>query len=520
MKKKTKRKPERNCNDVKALSIKELYSIIPAAKKLKTKPWKHQLVTLVCCMAYHHLLNSLDVGVGKTKVVLDYFSLTGDPEKTRVLFICQKRGVWKMGEEVDKHTRNWPWQVLEGTGKQKLQQMIDTLDRPGYTIVNYDGVRALFGTLEKKNSKKRWVVDYRKIQKYSKTFDGIIIDESHACASTLSLIYRLTRALAMRIDRRFCLTGTPIGDTLLDLFPQYVLIDRGETFGTKVTDFREQYFEDKGWFGPDWKVTEHGRADIERKMWRYAIRYKDDECEDMPSKSYERIIYQLTPQQKKEYKAASKGILEMGGKIRGLENKFHVLREICSGFKMIKTSGIDPITGEFTKVERNIEKIKGLNPKLEAFSDLIESAIYATKVVVFHEYVYDATIIAGLLFNNKIGFTMLNGAVKNPQVEIKKFQNNDDVRVMVAHPKSGGDTIDLIEGTICIFWNTSGSVRERIQCEGRIRRISQDSHCYFYDLIGEKTVEQSIYWSLMAGKSFFSEVIDRRKLKKQLRGEV
>jgi len=84
----------------------------------------------------------------------------------------------------------------------------------------------------------------------------------------------------------------------------------------------------------------------------------------------------------------------------------------------------------------------------------------------------------------KVPHAQLRGEVKNKAAEKKRFKTDENCRVLVAHPLSGGEGLNLQVASVIWFYTstTSGAVT-RPQCEGRVWRIGQDKKCVIGDAV-------------------------------------
>jgi SNF2 family DNA or RNA helicase len=188
-----------------------------------------------------------------------------------------------------------------------------------------------------------------------------------------------------------------------------------------------------------------------------------------------------------------------------IQNTTMTLRQICSGFTT--TSG---------------KRIKGHNAKLNALWDLLDSIVDSHKAVIFHEFIVEGLMIEELLNKKGVLYNKLNGSVKDKHYQYKTFQDSDKTRVMVAHPLSGGSSIDLYAASYCVFFSNGYKVIDRLQCEKRIHRSGQQSsRVFYYDLMANGTVEVSIHKRLMGKLDVFSKIMSTEaELKNFLSGRV
>lgn len=503
-----------NWNILKSFSREELMEMVPEGFTFKTNPWTHQIAAFLGCISNTGFLNALDLGTGKTKVAVDlcrYLDFTNENKcKIKVLYVCLNSAVEKMRDEVTTHS-DFSAICLRGNKKEKLNMLKGDFN---FYIINYESLRSL---LVKKEKREKAVYNedtgITKIKKFNKQvadqklirafirdnkFDVLILDESHTIKTHTSLIFRILKIISKQTEQRCLLTGTPFGNTLLDVWPQYYVVDYGETFSHTFTLYRNSYFVDKGWFGPEWKVTPKGEKHIKSLLYSKAIRYKESECEDLPKKVFRVLDYKLDKAQRKAYGDT----LDIGHDsiTENPKRKAIALKEICSGF-------IADSDYTFKK-----------NPKLELVWDLIENIHEEHKAVIFVERTASLDIIKRLLKKKKIQFTHMSSATKDKYSENMKFQNDHKYRVMVANIKSGGASIDLTAATYCIFWEHGGSVINYKQALKRIHRGGQTKRCFFYSLVGINTVEVSVYKDLQAGNDAFTNIVDGKQAKAYLLG--
>ena len=501
-----------NWNEIKAFSREELLGMVPSWFTFKTKPWTHQIAAFLANISNDGFLDALDLGVGKTKIAIDtcrYFDK--DKGRLRVLYICLNSAIEKMRDEVLLHS-DFSAVCVKGNKEEKWKKFGESSN---FYIVSYEGFRSMMtdrvisgvkqyvdkktGTIKTKNKGKEQINQQSINRLLKNKFDVLIIDESHVIKSPTSLIFRILKQVSKRVAKRILLTGTPFGNTLLDVWSQYSIVDKGETFGASFKIFKLSYFKDKGYFGPLWVPTPEGQKYIEDNLYRKAIRYEESECEDLPPKVFRVLKYSLSKEQRVMYDELSENkhnelTMDIGSNAQGY-------RQIASGF--IKSSGY----------------IFKKNPKLDLLWDLIENVYEKHKVVVFFEYTMSREVVEKFLKKKKIPYRSLSGNVKNKYEQYNTFQNDPKYRVMCAQIKSGGQSIDLFAATYCIFFEHGGSVILYKQALKRIHRGGQTQKCFFYSLLGRGTVEVSIHRDLSNGVDAFARAVDGEAARRYLMGE-
>jgi len=484
----------------KKLTSAELNETFQNAQ-FKTQPYFHQLVTFTFVLSQNlnRVLLIHDIGLGKTLTSLYLLKLWN--VKSRTLVICPNSVIKTWKGQIKLHT-NFTYCVLKGSKKERIYKI--TNEKADIFIINYEGLKLIGG----EKTGKSYRPNDKQIQQIP--FECIIADECHRFKA-LSLQTRIARLFSKRSRYSILMTGTPIGKNTQDLFGQCLVLDNGLTFGQSYSYFLNHFFYKKFKQDFDWtpkricgicdemytKKTEHLRKhDIDIIQYKskypnektsefiildtikkFSLTYKRDECLNLPDKIYEeRSVYPTVEQQKWT---------------QDIMNEIKI-DEIGTNIEQHVTKLLQ-ITGGTLIYDNNMHKIFNKNPKLDELLLLMQAI--TGKVIVYHYYFLECEIIRFAL--NKKGFktSILNGHVKDRDEQIDSFLKNGDV--LIAHPKSGGEGLNLQEANTIIFFSNSfiGTIL-REQAEGRIHRTGQTKSCLYLDIIMENTIDRILYNSL------------------------
>lgn len=492
--------------EVKKLTRKQLMKCVPTGFKFKTKPRMCQLASFVVGAANTGYNFWLDLGLGKSKTAIDLCRFLSWSYKLnlKVLVCCRNEtamGHW--AEEVEKHS-NLEYVLLTGDVKEKLEAYDNMV--AGFCIIHYTSLRYMYCD-KKKDTRKgkketalRQVMNKPRLKNFGK-YDCLVIDEAHKVKNARSVTFRILKYIInnQKVVGVYLLTGTPWGQTLLDIWGQYFLVDGGETFFPNKTEFTTAYFSKTFW-GKQ-VVTKAGKKAITSRLFNKAIRYDESEAEDLPPKVFIKERFSLSEEQREVYNdlIAKVELMSFKGSMFEINNRTMAFRQICSGFLMHTLNG---------KKKRQV-KYFDENPKLtEVFLPLIEEVINKTKVVIFHDFVVEGRMIEKELDKLKIQYSSLRGEIKGKYEQYRAFKDNDKIRAMVAHPQSGGDSIELYEATYVIMYSNPQAVIDRKQCIKRVHRPGQTQRTFIYDILGRKTYEETIYNRVNKLANEFSEVMD------------
>ena len=93
-------------NILKLIPAGELSDMLPPWFKFHTAPWAHQVPSTIACMAEDGFLLQLDLGTGKTKVIIDTLRyLKRELGKINVIVLCTSAAVDKWVEEIHTHSK-------------------------------------------------------------------------------------------------------------------------------------------------------------------------------------------------------------------------------------------------------------------------------------------------------------------------------------------------------------------------------------------------------------------------------
>ena len=499
-----KRKLE-NYDFMKAYKRADLLS---AVDELVPKPslvslWNHQLV---CFLLIHYLkrfMLFIDMGGGKTLITLSairYRKDSGYAPKA-VVFVPYITSVETWIEEVHKHTPELRCIPLYGTTQENYDKLIN--EKGDLYVICYQSAVAMLSEtrINAKTRKSEWYLDRKFVQDTFAGFDFLVMDEIHRCKSATSLTYYLCRAISAQCEYVLGLTGTPFGRDLQDLWPQFNLIDFGDTLGATFGLYREVFFKkkEKYWGGFEYKFRQNLFGKLKEVIKNASIRYSVDEFADMPPAIYGKI--KLRPHQGIEaYTAKAK--LEVTqyaseGDYKALESSYLQLRQLSSGFMTLKGEDSSRVQVAFDE-----------NPKLDALQQLVEDMPPGCKMVVFHHFVYTNQLISDRLKKLKVKHARIYGKSKDPISELRKFKDDPDCTVLVLNVKSGSSSLNLQHANYCCFFEQPDSAIDRQQAEGRVWRSGQQQRVFFTDLIMTGTADAGIHKANKEGKSMLKELLD------------
>ncbi|MHA1248726.1 MAG: DEAD/DEAH box helicase [Candidatus Helarchaeota archaeon] len=471
---------------------------LPYNIKFKTQPYTHQIEGLKRVLSSNFFALFWEVGTGKTKVILDCISYLKERDEIKyALVMCPVSVIKTWEDEIRKHS-DLSYAVLYGTKSQRLKNL--KLERDIY-IINYDGLRVIEDAL------------------LEKKFDLIVADESHHIKNIFAKRTRAALRLSKNAKYRYILTGTPVLNDLLEIFPQILFLDHGLTFGRSYVAFRNRYFEPIQFTNfTKWVISKHNANLIFQKLLPISSRVLKKDCLDLPEKIYLTRYIPMSKEQEKLYSEISEKILVEIEEIEKEKDKKYVLKIRNALTKLTKLS---QITSGFLYTENGVYRLNP-NPKLNDLIELLKEL--SGKIVIWCVFQEEIKIIEEALSN--LGYTVysISGSTSlNTRKEILDQMNkSNDQDILIAQIKTLSQGMNLQFINNAIFYSNSFSFGAREQAEGRIHRIGSSKVTYI-DLVIPNSIDISILKSLQRKRDlaeFVSGDTLKTSLEKMMRGEL
>jgi len=428
---------------------------------------------------------AMDMGTGKTMVaigLLDYWKCRN------VLIVCPKSVMHVWPREFSRHAgHHWSIVVLEnGSVKDRARTAATMRQAAGRhggrlaLVMNYDSVwREPFG---------EWALGQQ--------WDAVILDESHRIKSHGSAVSKFCYKLGRQASRRLCLTGTPMGQSPLDLFGQFRFLDPG-VFGTSWTTFSNRYARHQNPTIPQMVTGYQNQEELQERMAWLTYRVTADEVLELPEKHHIDRRFELGPEARRIYRELESDLIAdvRGGTVSASNvlTKLIRLAQVCSGF--LVPDGEDRDTGvqEFD------------TGKLDALEEILEDIDPSEPVVCFTRFRHDCRRIQSLA--EKLGrqYGELSGSrcdALNDRAELAP-----GIQVAAVNMQSGGLGVDLTRSRYCVFYGVGHSLSLYTQAVARLHRPGQTRPVTYLHLIGAGTVEESIYLALKKNREIIDEVL-------------
>ena len=466
--------------------------------KFKTKPYAHQLKALEMSWNKEVFAYFMEMGTGKSKVLLDYVAMLFDKGKINSVLIVAPKGVYKnwydseIPEHLPKHiTRNVVlWKSLI-TKEQKLKY--DSLFKPNFDILNIFimNVEAL--------STKKGLEAARQFLNVKRAL--FAIDESTTIKNPQAKRTRNILGLSKMGKYRRILTGSPVTKSPLDLYTQCYFLDPYLLDHSSYYAFRTRYaiMKKMNFSGRSVQIVigYHNLAELSKKLEPFSYRVLKDDCLDLPPKTYMKRVIQLSPEQKKVYQQMkTRALAILNGK---MVTTMNVITQLMR---------LQQITcGHFKADDGSIQNIK--NNRITELMDVLEEV--EGKAIIWAHWRHDIDTIVESIEEQYPGSVVTyygDTSTEDRQKAIKKIQDPESkVRFLVGTPQTGGYGITLTGASTMIYYSNGYDLEKRQQSEARIDRIGQKKPMTYIDILAEDTIDEKIVKSLRKKVNIATEIM-------------
>ena len=454
--------------------------------KFKTQPYEHQLKALTMSWDKEYFAYFMEMGTGKSKVLIDNIAMLYDKGKINGALIVAPKGVvgtWYLNQIPDHlpnhiEHKNVLWKP-NITRKQnlRLKSLFETGTDLHILIMNVEA----FSTTKGCEFAKKFLDSHKTL---------MAVDESTTIKNPDAKRTKNICNLSILSRYRRILTGSPVTKSPLDLYKQCdflkeELLGHGSyyTFRTRYAIMKTANFGGKS---VQIVVGYKNLNELSEKLRPFSYRVLKDDCLDLPDKIYMKRSVQLSSEQKKVYEQMKQmALAEMNGKMMSTAT---VLTQLMR---------LHQITcGHFTADDGSIQKIK--SNRLDELMDVLEEI--EGKVVIWAHYQNDVETIVEHL-KKKYGDNSIvdyygRTRPENRQSNIDKFQKDEGCRFFIGTPATGGYGITLTQASNVIYYSNGYDLEKRMQSEDRAHRIGQKKSVTYVDMIADDTVDEKIVKSL------------------------
>ena len=403
-----------------------------------------------------------DMGLGKTvqvlALLLDYIESNQERLPSIVISPSSLALNWK--SEIEKFTSNIKVLVIGGTAENRRMQ-IESIPKYDLVITSYDLLK-------------------RDIEIYDYIFKYQIADEAQYIKNSNTQNAKALKTI--KAQTKFALTGTPIENSLAELWSIFDYIMPGYLFSYKK--FKQTYEI------PIIKENdEQAMSKLKMLIEPFILRrIKKEVLKELPEKSITILNNEMEEEQLKiymSYLAQAKTEMVQEINLNGFEKSqikilalLTRLRQICCHPSLF------------------IDNYKGGSSKLTQCMEIVREAVGSGhKILLFSGYTSMFPVLEENLQKENIRYYKLTGQTKvEDRVQlVDDFNNNEDIKVFLISLKAGGTGLNLIGADMVIHYDPWWNISAENQATDRAYRIGQKNNVQVYKLITKNSIEEKIY---------------------------
>jgi len=465
--------------------------------KFKMKPYAHQMTALEKswnreCYAYF-----MEMGTGKTKVLIDNMSMLYDKGKIDGALIIAPKGVVKtwyeqelpahLPDHIDNVSILWQSNITKKQ-QEKLDSVLKTGEDLHILVMNVEALSTTKGV--------EFALKFINCHNTMMAIDESTTIKNPGAKRTKNIIKLGEKAKYRRI-----MTGSPVTKNPLDLYSQCEFLDPYLLDFTSYYAFRNRYAEMKTLHvrGRSIQVVKKfvNLGELSETLKNFSYRVLKEDCLDLPPKNWIKRHISLTPDQFKVYDQMKKqAVAHLNGKA---SSTMTVLTQLMR---------LQQITcGHFVANDGSTQEIKSnrINELMDVLSEI------EGKVIIWGHWQKDINNIIKAIVDEYGPGSVVDYYGLTPQEDrqdnIRQFQNNPECRFIVGTPQTGGYGITLTQANTVVYFSNGYDLEKRLQSEDRAHRIGQKKNVTYVDIICEDTVDEKIVKALRDKINIASQVL-------------
>lgn len=330
-------------------------------------------------------------------------------------------------------------------------------------------------------------------------FDTVVIDELSSFKNPQAKRFRALRRIRPMIKRVVGLTGTPAPNSLMDLWAPMYLIDQGERLGKTITGYRDKYFNPGARSGHvvyEWKAKKEAEERVYEAISDIAVSMKAEDWLELPERIDRTVPVSLSSKAKEQYKKLEKELLL----------PFMDADVVASTAAVLSNKLLQMASGAVYDEDKGVKLIH--DAKLDAMEDIIEAA-NGKPVMVFYNFKHSLSRIQQRFPEARI---LRKGKDGNEDI---RAWNNDEIPLLLLHPKSAGHGLNLQESSCrtVVWFDQIWSLEEDQQANARVHRQGVRHNIVVVRLVAEGTMDEDAVAALerkAAGQDALMEAVKAR----------
>ncbi len=397
-----------------------------------------------------------DMGLGKTVMVLALLEARRrEGAKKPSLVVVPRSLVFNWKQEATRFVPALSVLDHTGIGRRPTREH----------FANHDVVLTTYGTL------RRDALQFKDVE-----FDYVVLDEAQAIKNPGTDAAKAARLL--RGDHRLALSGTPVENHLGELWSLFQFLNPGMLGAAAALGL-----DGAGGRNPD----DATRGVLARALRPFILRRtKAQVAPELPPRTEQTVYCELEPSQRRlydelreHYRRTLRGHLEAVGLAR---SKIVVLEALLR----LRQAACHPALIDRRRRGEPCGKLDVLLPRLRELHE------EGHKALVFSQFTSFLRIVRDRLDREGLPYEYLDGATRDREARVARFQTDADLRLFLVSLKAGGLGLNLTSAEHVFLLDPWWNPAVEAQAIDRAHRIGQSRHVLAFRLIARDTVEEKI----------------------------
>jgi SWI/SNF-related matrix-associated actin-dependent regulator 1 of chromatin subfamily A len=415
-----------------------------------------------------------DMGLGKTLQAIAWC----EEKKKKALVVCPSSVKYTWGSQISEHTKKSQFFIVK-SAKVKIDYNVE------YIICSYAMLSKFVKRtpLKAKNPPHRIYRYLYELKPEFRTllyhgFDIIICDESHYIKEITSQRSKRVVLMAKQMSHALFMSGTPIKNRPVEFWTQLDVVDPRQ-FGNFWNYVHSYCDAKKGDFGWEFKGATNLDKLYHRLRTCYLRRKKQNVLSELPSKTRQTIMYDLSGEYTAEYINIISSIIDLDTRKLQL--------------------------GELSKLKCTLAELMARNA-----CAFLENMLHQTesKVLIFTAYLAPIRIIYEHFPTITVTYHGSMTDKEKNEAELE-FMSNKEKRFFVATIRSAGVGLDKLKvADKVVFNDLEWSPSDCFQAEDRSWRRGQKNNVNVYYLGFKNTYHDELYAMVMKKAKILMQTLD------------
>ena len=466
------------------------------------RPFAHQLTSIKHNDKSEIVFDCSDPGTGKTFVRIAGFAKRRAKGSGCLLVLAPRsllRSVW-----VNDFKKFAPHLTVSVADAANRSEAFDA--SADVYVTNVDAVK--------------WLAEQKPA--FFKKFSELVVDESTAYKHHTSARSKAAAKIAKHFTHRCCMTGTPNGNSITDIWHQVQILDAGKRLGFSFYKFRDAVCTPtqigRVAQAIKWTDKEGSEEAVFGLLSDIVVRHKFDDCVDIPSNHRYAVDYDLTAKQLRTYlelevtqmlsltaanvknRIVPSGPIHAPGIVPGVPiPSISAINAAAVRTKLLQiaSGAVYDGTGGYVVVDR---------ARYELVLDLVEQRKHS---LVFFLWKHQRDLLIEEAEKRGLSYCVIDGSTSDrDRDEMVKGYQAGVYKVMFAHPKSAAHGLTLTKGTATIWSSPTDDLEIFEQGSKRQHRMGQTEKTETIVVIAKGTFDEKVWDNMLSKGKRMTNLLD------------